>query len=170
MAGTARVCVGEIVGVHGVRGLVKLRSFTADPEAVTAYGPVSDESGRRRFVLHLQSAAKDGWLARVEGIADRTAAEALRGTKLYVDRTVLPEPDEGEFYHADLIGLRADRLGGGADLGVVAAVHDFGAGTLLELRAPDGTSAMVPFTLASVPVVDLAGGRVVIDPPVEVEA
>jgi len=168
MAGTARVCVGEIVGVHGVRGLVKLRSFTEDPGAVTAYGPVSDEGGRR-LVVHLQSAAKDGWLARVEGIADRTAAEALRGTKLYVDRAVLPEPDEGEFYHTDLIGLRAERADGGGAMGTVTAVHDFGAGTLLELRAADGVTVTVPFTLAAVPVVDIAGGRLVVDPPVEVE-
>lgn len=170
MTGKARVCVGEIVGAHGVRGLVKLKSFTEDPESVGSYGPVEDEGGRRRFTVSLQSAAKEGcWLARIDGVADRDGAEALRGTRLYVDRAVLPEPEEGEFYHTDLIGLRAERIDGGEELGTVTAVLDFGAGTMLELRTADGRTLTVPFTLAAVPVIDVPGGRVVIDPPVELE-
>ncbi|MEI6556834.1 MAG: ribosome maturation factor RimM [Rhodospirillaceae bacterium] len=164
----ARVRVGEIVGVHGVRGLVRLKSFTADPAAVAAYGPVEDEAGRRKFVLRLQSAAKGLWVARVEGIETREAAETLKGVGLYIDRGLLPEPEEGEFYHTDLIGLRAERAGDGGSLGVVLAVHDFGAGTMLELALPDGQTEMVPFSLAVVPVVDLAGGRLVVEPPDEV--
>jgi 16S rRNA processing protein RimM len=168
MAGSRLICVGEIVGVHGVRGLVRLRSFTADPAAIAGYGPLSDDSGRRRLSLRLVGRTKDNWLAEVEGIRDRTAAEALRGTRLHVPREVLPEPEEEEFYHADLIGLRAEGVDGGA-LGRVAAVHDFGGGTVLELHREHAGSLMMPFTRAVVPLVDLAGGRIVIDPPVEVE-
>lgn len=161
----ARVCVGLITGVHGVRGLVKVKPFTDDPAAVAAYGPVTDQSGRRRFALELLSFGKGQWLARVDGVSDRTAAEALRGTRLYVDRQALPEPDEDEFYHADLIGLRAE-LTDGSTLGRVRAVHDFGAGDVVEIDRPGGGSVMVPFTRAVVPVVDIAGGRIVVDPPV----
>lgn len=162
-----RVRVGEIVGVHGVRGLVRLRSFTEDPAAVAAYGAVEDEAGRRKFAIRLQSAAKGVWIAKVEGVDTREAAEALKGVGLFIDRARLPEPEEGEFYHADLIGLRAERADGG-ELGTVLAVHDFGAGTMLELRPPEGQTVMVPFTLAAVPVVDVAGGRLVVEPPEEV--
>ena len=168
MAVGARLRVGEIVGVHGVRGLVRLRSFTDDPMAVGGYGPLEDEAGRRQFAIRLQSAVKGVWIAKVDGVDSREAAEALKGVGLYIDRARLPEPEEGEFYHADLIGLRAERAGDGAALGTVLAVHDFGAGTMLELKSPDGGTEMVPFTLAAVPLVDLAGGRVVIDPPEEV--
>lgn len=159
-----RVCVGEIAGAHGVRGLVRLRSFTEDPAAVVAYGTLTDEEGRRRFVVRLQSPGKDGWLARIDGVTDRTEAEALRGTRLYVERAALPATDEDEFYHADLLGLRAERVGGG-ELGTVIAVHDFGGGTMLELRLADGRTAAVPFTRAAVPVVDVPNGRVVVDAP-----
>ena len=161
-----RVCVGQITGAHGVRGLVRLRSFTDDPAAVVAYGPLTDEAGQRRFVVHLQSPAKDAWIARIDGVSDRTAAEALRGTRLYVERAALPATDEDEFYHADLLGLRADRTEGGV-LGTVTAVHDFGGGTMLEVRLDCGRTVALPFTLAVVPVVDIAAGRVVVEPPLE---
>ena len=171
MTDKTRVCVGEIVGAHGIRGLVRLRSYTEDPAAVAGYGPLDDEAGRRRFLVRLQSPVKDGWIARLDGVADRTVAESLRGTRLYVDRAVLPEPEEDEFYHADLIGLRAERVGEGGlgpqVLGTVLALHDFGGGPMLEVRLPEGRTIAVPFTKAAVPVVDLAGGRVVVDPPME---
>ncbi|WP_158046505.1 ribosome maturation factor RimM [Skermanella pratensis] len=161
----ARVCVGQIVGVHGVRGLVKLKSFTGDPAAIADYNPLTDHTGTRRFTVELQSAMKDYWLARVQGVADRTAAEALRGVLLHVDRDRLPPPeDEDEFYHADLIGLPVLRPDG-ERIGTVIAVHDFGGGDMLELALPDRRTAMVPFTKAIVPVVDVAGGRIVADPP-----
>ncbi len=160
-----KVCVGMITGAHGVRGLVKIRSFTADPAAITAYGPLVDETGGRHFAIEVLGEQKEQWLARIDGVADRTAAEALRGTRLHVDRACLPEPAEDEFYHADLIGLGAE-LPDGTVLGTVRAVHDFGAGDLLEVARPGRAAAMVPFTRRVVPVVDVAGGRLVIDPPV----
>src|SRR3954451_4060469 len=127
---TNAVCVGQIVGVHGVRGLVKLKSFTADPAAIADYNPLTDQTGSRHFTVELQSAMKDYWLARVVGVPDRTAAEALHGTLLYVDRDRLPPPDdEEEFYHADLIGLPVQRPDG-SEIGTVVALHDFGGGEM----------------------------------------
>lgn len=169
-----KVCVGVIAGVHGVRGLVKVKPFTADPEGVTAYGPVTDDRDRP-VRLDLQSMLKGQWLARIDGIGDRTAAQALTGTRLYVDRSRLPEPEEEEYYHADLLGLMAVTPDGKA-LGRVGAVHDFGAGDVLEI-VPDAAVAeagadtmLVPFTRAAVPSVDVAAGRVVVDVPDEVVA
>jgi len=164
-----KVCVGQIVGVHGVRGLVKLKSFTADPAAIADYNPLTDQTGSRRFTVELQSAMKDYWLARVVGVPDRTAAEALHGTLLYVDRDRLPPPDDEEFYHTDLIGLPVQRLDG-SEIGTVVAFHDFGGGEMLEVRLLERRTVMVPFTKAAVPVIDIAGGRIVADPPDELLA
>jgi 16S rRNA processing protein RimM len=157
------VCVGQIVGVHGVRGLVKLKSFTEDPAAIEGYNPLMDPTGTRSFTVELQSAMKDYWLARVQGVSDRTAAEALRGVLLHVDRDRLPPPeDEEEFYHADLIGLSVERPDGSV-VGTVIALHNFGGGDMLEVNLPERRTVMVPFTKALVPVVDVAGGRIVAD-------
>ncbi|MGL4962361.1 MAG: ribosome maturation factor RimM [Inquilinus sp.] len=164
MTSSSKVCVGQITGAHGVRGLVKVKPFTAAPEDLTAYGPVSDEAGARRLALHLLSWAKDQWIVRVDGVADRDAADALRGLRLYVDRAALPEAEEDEFYHVDLIGLPAV-LADGSSFGTVRAVFDFGAGEFLEIDRARGSAVMVPFTRAAVPVVDIAGRRIVIDPP-----
>lgn len=159
-----KICLGTIVGVHGVRGAVRIKSFTADPAAVAAYGAVSDESGARRFEVKVLGQARGAVLARLSGVADRDAAEALRGLRLYVPRAALPETNEDEFYHADLIGLPVETMEG-ARLGSVRAVHNFGAGDILELRADDGRELMLPFSDAIVPSVDLAKGRIVAAPP-----
>jgi 16S rRNA processing protein RimM len=159
-----RVCLGVITGAHGVKGLVRVKSFTADPEAITAYGPLEDESGARKFALALVGAAKGVLLARVDGVTDRDAAERLKSVRLYVSRDVLPPPEEEEYYHADLMGLAAF-LEDGTPLGRVVAVHEYGAGDSLELQGADGRALIVPFTRAAVPVVDLAGGRLVVVPP-----
>lgn len=172
MAAQQRVCLGVIAGAHGVRGLVKVKSFTEVPADVAAYGPVSDESGRRRWRLEVTGPAPgksdDVLLVRIEGVTDRDAAQALHGTRLYVDRAALPEPEEEEFYHADLIGLRVEDPGGGL-LGTVKAVENHGAGDLLEVEGPEDRTLLLPFTRAVVPLVDIAGGRLVAQPPVEVE-
>ena len=159
-----KVCVGMIAGAHGVRGLVRLRSFTDAPADITAYGRPSDASGRRHYGITLLSPHKDQWLARIDGVADRDAADALRGTRLYVDRSALPEPAEEEFYHADLIGL-AVTLTDGTPFGTVKAVHDFGAGELLDIHRPDRSSVMIPFTREAVPLVDLDRGVLSVAPP-----
>ncbi|MBV9827010.1 MAG: ribosome maturation factor RimM [Alphaproteobacteria bacterium] len=159
-----RLCVGVVTGAHGVRGAVRIKSFTAEPEDVASYGPVEDERGQRHFALQLIGEAKGVVVARIPGVDDRDKAEAMRGTRLYLLRAALPPTDEDEFYHADLIGL-AVCLGDGTPVGTVRAVHDFGAGDTLEIERPIGQPVMVPFTRAVVPVVDIAGGRLVIDPP-----
>ena len=171
MAGGARICLGQIGAAHGVRGEVRLRSFTADPEAIGRYGPLETEDGR---IVHIESLrrAKDHFVARFSGVADRTSAEQLTNAKLYVLRERLPEPNQpDEFYHADLIGLAVvDRAEG--KLGTVVAIHNFGAGDLIEVRPTNGgTTRMLPFDEATVPVVDLAAGRlVIVEPEVDQEA
>ena len=166
-----RICVGIMVGAHGVRGLVKVKTFTEDPADVAAYGPVGDKSGKRRWTLQVTGPApgkSDVVLVRVEGVTDRDAAQALHGTELYVERSALPALAEEEtFYHADLIGLRVEDRDGRA-LGSVTAVENYGAGDLLEVEAPDGKSLLLAFTKAAVPLVDLAGGRLVAAPPAEI--
>jgi len=165
-----RLCLAVITGAHGVRGLVRLKSFTEDPESVAAYGPLTDEAGRRQFQLQLKGRVKGVLLAALEGVTDRDAAEALRGQRLYVERAALPPPeDPEEFYHADLIGLRVETEAGDL-LGEVMAVHDFGAGDLLEVAPPEGRAFYLPFTREAVPRIELAARRLVADPPLEVTA
>jgi 16S rRNA processing protein RimM len=159
-----RICVGVIGAPRGVKGEVRVKSFTAEPEAVAGYGPLTDESGRREFRLRLLDRQGDMLVARIEGVGDRDAAEALKGVRLYVARSALPPPGADEFYEADLIGLTVQGIDGTA-LGTVRSVENFGAGPLLEIVLGDGRPVLVPFTLAVVPVVDIAGRRVVIDPP-----
>jgi 16S rRNA processing protein RimM len=159
-----QVCLGVVAAAHGVRGQVKIRSFTAEPAAVAAYGPLSDATGNRRFTAKVHGAPKDGVVVcSLTGIADRNAAEALKGVRLYVPRSALPELAAEQYYHADLVGL-AVKTAEGAAVGTVKAVLDFGAGDVLEIAPPQGDTLLVPFTRAAVPVVDLPGGRLVIDP------
>ena len=166
---SAKVCLAAIAGAHGVQGLVKLKTFTERREDVVAYGPLSDESGGRQFRLTLRGTQKGLLLAAIEGVSDRTAAEALKGLRLYVAREALPPPeDPEEFYHADLIGLAVEDTHG-KPLGLVRGVEDFGAGPLLDVESDSG-SILLPFTLAVVPLVDLPGRRLVADPPVALDA
>jgi len=164
-----RVLVGIVVGAQGVRGRVRIKSFTEDPMAIGAYGALENESGGRRFAIRPVGMSRGAVLADIEGVADRNAAEALKGTRLYVERSALGETEEGEYFHADLIGLAAED-GDGRALGRVKAVFDFGAGPLLELERTGGGTELVAFSDAAVPVVDLAGGRIVVHLPAEVEA
>jgi 16S rRNA processing protein RimM len=159
-----RICVGQILGAHGVRGLVKLASFTEDPEAIAQYGDLTDEAGGRLFPVELVGANKGHWIARIAKVDDRDAAQALSGTRLFVDRSALPPPDEDEFYHADLIGLRAE-LADGTVLGTVAAMHNFGAGDIVEIALTSGKRPLLPFDRETVPEIDPVVGRIVVDPP-----
>jgi 16S rRNA processing protein RimM len=154
--------LGAITGAHGVKGMVRVKSFAAEPKAIAAYGPLEDRAGRR-VVLTLTGGSADMLIAQIDGVTDRDQAEKLKGTELYVPRDVLPAPAEDEFYHADLVGLEV-RLADGTRFGTVRAVHDFGGGDSLEI-ARDGGELLVPFTRAAVPIVDIAGGFIVLDPP-----
>ncbi len=160
-----RICVGAITGAFGVAGEVRLKSFCADPTAIADYGPLYTEDGSRSFVVKLTRPVAGGLGARITGIKTKEEADALRGTELYVDRSRLPSLPDDEFYHSDLIGLQAVDTGG-VMLGSVVAVHNHGAGDILEITGPGRkTALMLPFTLAAVPTVDLAAGRVVVDLP-----
>lgn len=166
----SRIQLGVIGRAHGVRGLVKVTSHTADPTDLTAYGPLSDAQGR----LYALRWVSDG-IAEVSRIVngspvrvtDRTEAEKLTNTRLFIDRSALPSPDEDEFYVADLVGLLAVAVDG-KELGRVETVHDYGAGASLEIPQATGGPLIVPFTAACVPSVDIAGGRVTVVPPDEI--
>jgi 16S rRNA processing protein RimM len=160
-----RILVAEIGAAHGIRGEVRLWSFTQDPMAVKAY-PLTSEDGAQNFVIESLRPAKDFLVARLAGIADRTAAERLRHTRLYVAREHLPEPEADEYFHADLIGLAAVTPDG-RDLGSVVAVHNFGAGDVIEIKPATGASMMLPFTRTAVPQVDLEARRLIVEPPEE---
>jgi 16S rRNA processing protein RimM len=158
------ILVGAITGARGLKGEVKIKSFTADPRGISSYGDVFEESGAKSYVIQIVGQSKGQVVAHLSGIDNRTMAEALQGTRLYVPKAVLPEPEEDEFYFSDLIGLRAELLNG-EKLGFVKEVHDFGAGAILEVAGGNLGLVMVPFTRAAVPTVDTKAGRVVINPP-----
>src|SRR6266481_4849944 len=164
----APICVARIGAPHGVRGAVKLRTFTEDPFAVKEYGPLTTKDGARQFeVTHVRE-ARDHLVATLKGIATREDAERLNGIELYIAREKLPATDDDEYYHADLIGLTAVNAAN-EPLGRVVAIHNFGAGNIIEIAPSHGPTMLLPFTNAVVPTVDLAGGRVVIDLPGEIE-
>ncbi len=157
--------MAEIVGVHGIKGLVKLKIFSDDPEGLADYAPLCDSSGKTEFRLLSLQQHGNIWLAEVEGVKDRTAAEKLRGTKLCVARASLPKiRDENTYYHADLIGMAA-HFPDGKPMGKVVNVANFGAGDLLEVKPVKGATFYVPFTSKIVTAVDIAQKKVTIDPP-----
>lgn len=167
---TDRICVGAISGAFGIKGEVRLKSFCAEPEAIADYAPLWTEDGSRSFTLKITRSIPGGLAARLSGVATKEAADALRGTSLFADRSKLPNLPDDEFYHADLIGL--DVLDtGGAKIGTVRAVFNHGAGDILEVFAPGRkTTLLLPFTRAIVPTVDLTARRIIVDPPEETEA
>jgi 16S rRNA processing protein RimM len=164
----APICVARIGAAHGVRGQVKLWTFTEDPLSVKHYGPLSNKDGTRQFEITQVREAKDHLVATLKGIATRNDAERLNGVELYIAREKLPATEDDEYYHADLIGLAAITT---ADepLGRVIAIHNFGAGDIIEIAPPQGPTLLLPFTNEVVPTVDLAGGRVMIELPQEIE-
>ncbi len=168
MTAPAQVCVARIGAAHGVRGAVKLWIFTEDPFAVKRYGPLLTKDGTRQFEVTSAREAKGHLVAQLKGITTRDEAERLNGLELYVPREKLPATDEHEYYHADLIGLAAVTTAN-EPLGRVVAIHNFGAGDILEIAPPGGATMLLPFSNAVVPTVDVAGGRVMIELPQEVE-
>jgi 16S rRNA processing protein RimM len=166
-----RIRVARIGAAHGVRGEVKLWPFTQDPLAVASYGPLETDDGARQFTIETLRPAKDHLVARIVGVASREAAEQLRNTDLFVPRARLPAIEEADtYYHADLVGLAAVTADGGA-LGTVTAVHNFGAGDIIEIMpAGGGAPLLLPFNEATVPKVELKARRIVVVPPEEIEA
>ena len=158
-----RVCLGVITGVHGIRGEVKVKSFTVDDRDVGAYGTLENKDASKKYVLKVTGRSKELLRCKINGINDRNAAEALIGTELYVDRSVFPELEEDEYYLADLIGLKVLEQSSNEQIGSVAGVYNFGAGDILEIKV-DATSKleMLPFTKEYVPVVKVKEGFVVV--------
>jgi 16S rRNA processing protein RimM len=155
----ARILLAHIASAHGIRGELLLKTYTGAPEDVAAYGPLSDQTGSRKFAVRVVRVTPKGVIARIAGIDDRSAAEALKGTALHVERSKLPNPGDNEFYHTDLIGLAAVDAAG-VELGTIERVLDFGAGTIIEVKLiKDARTELVPFTMACVPSVDLATRR-----------
>jgi 16S rRNA processing protein RimM len=165
---TAPICVARIGAAHGVRGAVKLWTFTEDPLAVTRTAPLMTKAGARQIEVTHAREAKDHLVATLKGVATREDAERLNGVELYIAREKLPATDDDEYYHADLIGLAAVNAAN-EPLGRVIAIHNFGAGNIIEIAPPQGTTLLLPFTNAVVPTVDLANGRVVIELPAEID-
>jgi 16S rRNA processing protein RimM len=162
------ILVGRVAGGFGVRGEVRITTFTEDPLSLSRYGALKREDGTPGLVVKSARPAKGGVIARVEGVESKEAADALRGLRLFVPRDALPKPAEDEFYLADLIGMRVEDVSG-AVLGTVAAVPNFGAGDLLEIDKGDGTATWyLPFTRDAVPEVRIAEGKVIANPPAEV--
>ena len=158
-----RVCVGVITGVRGLNGEVRIKSFTADPIGIASYGAVTTEDGKKSFLLNIKSSAKGLLIAQLDGIEDRTSAEKLKGEHLFVLRSALPKLETNEFYQTDLIGLYAE-TDDKERLGVVEAIHNFGASDIIEIACNDRdnkNNMMVPFTREIVVEVDIKGGRIV---------
>src|SRR3954471_9184332 len=164
---TAQICVARIGAPHGVRGQVRLWTFTEDPYAALGYGPLRTRDGKRTFEIDDVREAKGHLVATLKGVSDRDAAAGLNGVELYVARDALPDTEDGEYYHADLIGLAAVSAAG-EPIGRVLAIHNFGAGNIIEIAPASGATMLLPFTDAVVPVVDLAAGHVVIELPGEI--
>ncbi len=165
-----RILVGQFGAAHGVKGEVRLKSFTEDPKAIGVYGPLSDRQGAHVFeIAALRNVKDDLFIARLKGVTTRNAAEALTGLELYVPRTVLPPPQEDEFYFADLIGLAVEDEAG-ERIGRIVQVLNYGAGDMLEIApVSGGESLLVPFTKEAVPIIDVKAGRIIVVPPYEIE-
>jgi len=162
---TDKICVGAIGGAYGVKGEIRLKSFTAEPTAVADYGPLSTESGEQTFSITLTRPIKNGFSARIAGVKTKEQADALKGVKLYADRDKLPDLPDDEYYYSDLIGVEVFDTGG-VSLGRVKAVLNHGASDLLEIHGPNlKNTALLPFTLEVVPTVDLNAGKIIADPP-----
>jgi 16S rRNA processing protein RimM len=164
---SAQICVARIGAPHGVRGQVRLWTFTEDPYAVLDFGPLATKDGKRTIEVDNVREAKGHLVATLKGVTDRDAAARLNGVELFVARDALPDTEDGEYYHADLIGLAAVNAVGEA-IGRVVAMQDFGAGDIIEIAPPSGPTLLLPFTDAVVPTVDIAAGKVIIEMPGEI--
>lgn len=160
---TELLLVGVITGARGIKGELRIKAFTANPDDVCSYGPLFNEDGNKSWTVKQTGNAKGQVLARFKGVDDRTEADTMKGVKLYIPHHALPDAGEEEYYYSDLIGLKVELMDG-TELGTVKAVMDAGAGASLEVQTPDG-DILVPFTRLSVPVVNITDGKVIIDPP-----
>ncbi len=161
------ICVGRIIAAHGIKGMVKIFSHAQNPDTLTELGPLFDANGKREFRISKLSPQGNAFLAAIEGVTDRNAAEALKDTDLYLPRDKLPPLPEGKFYYNDLIGLEA-RDTDGRKLGGIIALHNYGAGDILEVKPETGESLLLPFSASTVVEVDIDGGFVMLKIPDEI--
>lgn len=168
MSESRKICVGQILGAHGVKGQAKLASFTDNVEDVGNYGPLTDEKGKRSFTVKLGVWNKSHFICTISGLSTREEVEAMKGTKLYVERSKLPKVGAGEYYYADLIGLEA-RLASGAVYGKVLDMKNYGAGDIIEIAKAAGGTELLPFNKEVVPEVQVDKGYLIIDPPILVD-
>lgn len=166
---TGDILLGVVVGAQGLGGEVRIKTFTEAPERLGDYGALRAADGRVFEIAALRMAKADTVIARFKGVGDRSAAETLVSTKLFVSRDVLPATEPDEFYHADLIGMRAQDSEGRV-LGEIRAIHNFGAGDVIEIERSDTNTLLIPFTKSFVPRVDLANGYVTVSEPVDIVA
>ncbi len=169
MSKSDKICIGVIAGAHGVRGAVRVKSFTADIDAVAGYGILSDAKGKQSFEIQVTGQTKGQLIANIKGVNDRNDAEDLKGMELFIDRNALPETDEDEFYYTDLIGMRME-TSDGTHYGMLKAVHNFGADDLLDVNLAEGGTVMLPFTKEVIPNIDMKARLLVVTPPLEIEA
>jgi 16S rRNA processing protein RimM len=170
MAGKSRdVLLAAVIGAQGLKGEVKVKSFTKTPEALARYGALHDKNGRRFTVTAARAARPNEAVLSIAEVADRKAAESLRGVELFVERSVLPPTEREEYYHADLVGLRVEDREG-RTLGTVHAIHNYGAGDIIEIARPDGDTVLLPFTRETVPHIEVEKERIVVAVPEEVES
>ncbi len=163
------VLLAAIIGAHGLKGEVKVKTFTEAPDALVRYGLLHTKDGRTLDVAQVQATKPGEAIVAFKGVTDRTRAEALKGEELFVARAALPALEAQEFYHADLVGLRAED-GEGRVLGTIHAIHNYGAGDVIEITRPDGDSVLLAFTRDNVPTIELENGRIIVAVPEETEA
>ena len=166
---TRDILLGAIIGAQGLKGEVKVKTFTETPEGLGAYGPLHGKNGRRFEIASSRASKGDIAIVKLAGVESRKAAEALRGLQLFIHRNQLPTAEANEFYHTDLVGLSAEDEEG-RRIGKVASIHNFGAGDVIELVRDDGDEVFLPFTREVAREIDIEGGRIVIAAPEEVEA
>jgi 16S rRNA processing protein RimM len=169
MSGSKDVLLAAVIGAQGLKGEVKVKAFTETPGALARYRILHTEDGRRFTVTAARATKPDEAILALAEVTDRSAAESLKGTELFVARNALPATAEEEFYHADLVGLRAEDEAGRV-IGTVHAVHNYGAGDVIEIEQPGGDSLLLAFTLETVPRVEIAAGRIVVAVPRDIDA
>jgi 16S rRNA processing protein RimM len=158
------VLLAAVIGAQGLKGEVKAKVFTATPDSLPRYGVLHTKDGRKFSITAFRTSKEGEAVIAFEGIRDRNAAEALKGTELFVSRDALPEADDDEFYHADLIGLEAQDSEGRV-IGKISALHNFGAGDVMEISLPDGDHVLIAFTRETVPTINVAEGFVMVAVP-----
>ena len=163
-----KICIAVITNAHGINGCLRVKSFGHDSTALTDYGKLMDASGKKTFDLTITGQSKGQFIVKIDGVNNRNDAEALKATELFIMRDKLPDINDDEFYYTDLIGMRME-TSDNSHYGTLKAVHDFGAGDLLDVNLAAGGSIMLPFTKEVIIHIDMKAGLLIVNPPLEIE-